>query len=113
MASRPTSYGTTGRLPTVGGGRRCACGWAPPAREEIVRLRRFLGSAGRPLNFTVRAHARDSWQEEDSILSKGRLGESFVWRQRDVRAPGSAGDFAWGLSARRNGFDASSAGLPA
>ena len=78
-----------------------------------MRLRRQCGSAGRPLNFTVRAHARDSWQEEDCILSKGRLGEGFVWRQRNVRAPGAAGDFAWSLSARRNGFDASSAGLPA
>jgi len=78
-----------------------------------VRLRRQSGSAGRPLNFTVRAHARDSWQEEDSIPSKGRLGEGFVWRQRSVRAPGAAGDFAWSLSARRNGFDAGSAGLPA
>ncbi len=52
-------------------------------------------------------------KNEDSILSKGRLGEGFVWRQRNVRAPGAAGDFAWSLSARRNGFDTSSAGLPA
>jgi len=52
-------------------------------------------------------------KNEDSILSKGRLGEGFVWWQRNVRAPGAAGDFAWSLSARRNGFDASSAGLPA
>jgi len=88
-------------------------GLAPRTREEIVRPRRLSGVVVRPLNFTVRAHARDSWQEEDSILSKGRLGEDFVWRQRDVRAPGAAGDFAWSLSARRNGFDASSAGLRA
>ncbi len=86
---------------------------APRAPGDRVRPRRLSGVVVRPLNFTVRAHARDSWQEEDSILSKRRLGEGFVWRQRNVRAPGAAGDFAWSLSARRNGFDASSAGLPA
>ncbi len=80
---------------------------------DIAGPPRLSDVGARPLNFTVRAHARDSWQEEDSILSKGRLGEGFVWRQRNVRAPGAAGDFALGLSARRNGFDASSAGLPA
>ena len=86
---------------------------APRAPWDSVRPRRLAGLGARPLNFTGRAHARDSWQEDDSILSKGRLGEGFVWRQRKVRAPGAAGDFAWSLSARRNGFDASSAGLPA
>ena len=86
---------------------------SPRVPEDSVHPRLVLGAIARPLNFTVRAQARDSWQEEDSILSKGRLGEGFVWRQRNVRAPGAAGDFAWSLSARRNGFDASSAGLPA
>jgi hypothetical protein len=33
-----------------------------------VRLRRQSGSAGRPLNFTVRAHAQD-WGIEDGIGS--------------------------------------------
>src|SRR5580658_7796598 len=46
--------GSPCRLTIVGGGRRRAGGWAPQALEEIVRLRRLCGSAGRPLNFTVR-----------------------------------------------------------
>ena len=72
MASRSTSYVTTGRLTIVGGGRRCACGWALPAREEIVRLRRLLGSAGRPLNFTVRSRFGEIQRREE-------LGGSFGW----------------------------------
>src|SRR5580658_2837576 len=51
--------GSPCRLTIVGGGRRRAGGWAPQALEEIVRLRRLCGSAGRPLNFTVRSHLRE------------------------------------------------------
>jgi hypothetical protein len=32
-------------------------GYAPRAREEIVRPRRLIGASGRPLNFTVRRPA--------------------------------------------------------
>jgi hypothetical protein len=32
-------------------------GSAPQAREDSVRPRRLVGASGRPINFTVRAHA--------------------------------------------------------
>ena len=35
-------------------------GLSPRALEDSVRPRRLAGLGARPLNFTVRAHARDS-----------------------------------------------------
>ena len=40
-------------------------GLPPQAQEEIVRLRRQFGSAGRPLNFTVRSHFGEIQRREE------------------------------------------------
>jgi hypothetical protein len=55
---------------------------APRAPGDSVRPRRLSGASVRPLNFTVRAHARDSGQGGDRVLSERSSGEGFVCRRR-------------------------------
>jgi hypothetical protein len=49
---------------------------APQAREEIVRLRRSVGSVGRPLNFTVRCQ-RQTVIMQTSVFTP--FGGFFRW----------------------------------